>query len=342
MEGEWLRGWGPSGNPNPDLKWEVSTNINIGLDLITLQEKLALSVDVYNRKTNDLLFYTPTPKPPYIYGNTWSNVGSIQNRGIEFVADWSAVKTADFQYSTSIVGSYGKSTMLKMNESANKQGNTFMDLYNLPAPGIPGPIVRLEEGEEIGNFYMYKHAGIDENGNFLIYNAEGETIVATQKTTADKQYVGNGIPDITLSWSNTLVYKNFDLTLFFKGAFLWDVVNLHQMYYGLPNAPGNVLKDAYGKNAHIKAEKEASSYFMEKGDYLNLRNLSLGYTLPLSSGSFFQRVRANLNATNLFTITKFSGLDPTQLEVNGLTPGIQTLDFYPSTRSFTLAVQLSF
>lgn len=342
MEGEWLRSWGPSGNPNPDLKWEVGTNTNIGLDIITLKEKLSFSVDLYNRTTKDLLFFTPTPKPPYIYGNTWSNVGSIQNKGIEFVVDWSAVKTQDFQYSTSIVGSYGKSKMLQINENANKEGNTFMDLYNLPAPGNPGTIVRLEEGEEIGNFYMYKHAGIDEDGNFLIYNAEGETILATQKTAADKQYVGNGIPDITLSWSNTFVYKDFDLTLFFKGAFLWDVVNLHQMYYGLSNAPGNVLKDAYGKNANIKAEKETSSYFMEKGDYLNLRNLSLGYTLPLSSSSFFKGARANLNATNLFTITKFSGLDPTQLEVNGLTPGIQTMDFYPSTRSFTLAVQLSF
>lgn len=342
MEGEWLRSWGPSSNPNPDLKWEVSTNTNIGVDIIVLKNKLSLSADLYDRKTKDLLFYTPTPKPPYIYGNTWSNVGSIENKGVEMVLDWAAVKTKNFQYSTSIVGSYGKSKMLQINDNPNKEGSTFMDLYNLPAPGNPGTIVRLEEGEEIGNFYMYKHAGIDDSGNFLIYNAEGETIVATQKTAADKQYVGNGIPDISLSWSNTFIYKNFDLTLFFKGAFLWDVVNLHQMYYGLSNAPGNVLKDAYGKNANIKAEKETSSYFMEKGDYLNLRNLSLGYTLPLSNSSFFKRVRGNLNATNLFTLTQFSGLDPTQLEVNGLTPGIQTMDFYPSTRSVTFAVQLSF
>lgn len=342
MEGEWLRSWGPSGNPNPDLKWEVSTNINVGFDLITFKDRLAWSVDFYNRKTKDLLFFTPTPKPPYIYGNTWSNVGSIQNKGIEMVLDWTAVKTQDFQFTTSIVGSYGKSTMLSINDNANKEGTTFMDLYNLPAPGNPGTIVRLEEGEEVGNFYMYKHAGIDEDGNFLIYNSKGEVIVATQKTAADKQYVGNGIPDITLSWNNRFVYRNFDLTLFFKGAFLWDVVNLHQMYYGLSNAPGNVLRSAYGRNAQIKAEKETSSYFMERGDYINLRNLSLGYTLPLPENSFFRLVRGNLNATNLFTITNFSGLDPTQLEVNGLTPGIQTMDFYPSTRSFTLAVQLSF
>ncbi|MEX2592911.1 MAG: SusC/RagA family TonB-linked outer membrane protein [Anditalea sp.] len=344
MEGDWLQSWGPSSNPNPDLKWEVGINTNIGIDLITLNEKLSFSVDLYKRETRDLLFYTPTPKPPFIYGNTWSNVGSIQNKGIEMVADWIVVKNQSFQYTTSVVASYGKSKMLKINDDVNEaeDGSTFMDLYNLPAPGNPGTIVRLEEGEEIGNFFMYKHAGIDESGNFLIYNTDDEVIVATQKSAADKQYVGNGIPDITLSWNNSFTYKNFDLTLFFKGAFLWDVVNLHQMYYGLSNAPGNVLKDAYGKNANIKAEKETSSYFMEKGDYLSLRNLSLGYTFPLRSGSFFKKVRGNLNASNLFTITEYSGLDPTQLEVNGLTPGIQSMDFYPSTRSFTLAVQLTF
>lgn len=342
LEGTWLQSWGPASNPNPDLKWEVGINTNIGLDVTAFQERLTVSLDYYNRETRDLLFYTPTPKPPYIYGSTWSNVGSIENKGIEAVIDWTVIKRQKFQYNTSVVASYGKSKMLQIRDNARESGNTFLDYYNLPAPGNPGTIVRLEEGKEIGNFFMYKHAGIDDDGNFLIYNKDGEVIVATQKTAADKQYVGNGMPDVTLSWTNTLRYGNFDLTLFFKGAFGWDVVNLHQMYYGLQNAPGNVLKDAYGKNANIKAEKETSSYFMEKGDYLNLRNLSLGYTFPLSGNSLFKNCRAYLNATNLFTITKFSGLDPTQLEVNGLTPGIQSMNFYPSTRSFTAAVQLTF
>src|SRR5690606_39652427 len=97
------------------------------------------------------------------------------------------------------------------------------------------------------------------------YSQEGNVIEASSKKEADKRYVGNGIPDYVFSWNNTFKYKRFDLSLFFKGALKWDVYNLHQMYYGLINAPGNVLKDAYGKNAHIKAEKEASSYFLEKG-----------------------------------------------------------------------------
>lgn len=342
LEGTWLQSWGPASNPNPDLKWEVGINTNIGVDVTAFKDRLSVSLDWYIRETKDLLFYTPTPKPPYIYGSTWSNVGSIENKGIEAVIDWSVIKKTNFQFTTSIVGSYGKSKMLLIRNNASETGNTYIDYYNLPAPGNPGTIVRLEEGKEIGNFFMYKHAGIDEAGNFLIYNKNDEVINATQKSVADKRYVGNGMPDITMSWTNTFTYKNFDLSLFFKGAFGWDVINLHQMYYGLSNAPGNVLKDAYGKNANIKAEKETSSYFMEKGDYLNLRNISLGYTFPVAGTGIFKSCRAYVNATNLFTITEFSGLDPTQLEVNGLTPGIQSMNFYPSTRSFTAAVQLSF
>ncbi|MEX1213005.1 MAG: SusC/RagA family TonB-linked outer membrane protein [Balneolaceae bacterium] len=342
MGSGWLQSWGPSGNPNPNLKWETSVNTNIGFDLTMLDNRLDVSLDLYNRETRDLLFYTPTPKPPSIYGNTWSNVGSIRNRGVEMVLDLDVIQSQELNFTTSLVGSYGKSTMLKINDSGGNTTN-YIDQYTLPAPGNPGPIVRLEEGQEIGSFHMYKHAGIDENGNFQIYNADGDVILAQNKSESDKQFVGNGTPDITMSWTNNVEYRNFDLSLYFRGAFLWDVVNLHQMYYGLQNTPGNVLKSAYGRNSAITAEKEASSYFMERGDYVSLRNLTLGYTIPSESvNNLFRRARVFLSARNLFTITNSTVTDPTQIEVNGLTPGIQPLSFYPSTRAFTLGVQLTF
>lgn len=340
MEGSWLRTWGPSGNPNPDLKWEVGYNTNLGIDVTMLNQKLTVSLDYFNRKTKDLLFYTQVPMPPNLYGNTWSNVGSIINKGIELLLDAQLISKPDFTWSTNVVGSYGKSRMLKIAGSA--AAARYMDLYTLPSPGNPGPIVRLEEGQEIGSFYMYEHAGVDDNGNLMVRNQANEAIIASAKKEADKRYVGNGIPDYIFSWTHNLRYKRFDLSVFFKGAFQWDVYNLHEMYYGLLNAPGNVLTAAYGKNAHIKSEKEASSYFLEKGDYVNLRNISLGYRFALGKQTLLRQLRANINATNLFTLTKFSGLDITQLEVNGLTPGIQTMDFYPTTRSVTLSVQLTF
>jgi hypothetical protein len=267
----------------------------------------------------------------------------MQNRGIEVGIDWNVIGSELFSYNTAVVGNFGKSKMLKIAEKTEGStvGNTYIDLYHLPAPGIPGPIVRLEEGEEIGNFHMYRHAGIDKDGDFLIYNLEGEAIKSTEKVLDDKQYVGNGIPDIEFSWNNTLSYRNFDLSIYFKSALFWDVVNLHQMYFGLQNVSGNVLKDAYGKNKEIKAEKESSSFFMERGDYLNLRNLTIGYTIH-PKNMYLQRLRVYITGRNLFTITKFSGLDPTQLEVNGLTPGVQGLDFYPVTTTLSLGVQVKF
>jgi TonB-dependent starch-binding outer membrane protein SusC len=341
MGNGWLQSWGPSGNPNPDLKWETSINTNVGIDLTTFSNRVDFSLDLYNRETRNLLFSTPTPKPPSIYGNTWSNVGSIQNRGIEMVLGVEVLQSQEWNISTTLVGSYGKSTMLKINEMGEGTTN-YIDQYFLPAPGNPGPIVRLEEGQEIGSFHMYKHAGIDENGNFLVYNADGDVILAQDKSESDKQFVGNGTPDITMSWTNNINYRDFDLSLYFRGAFLWDVVNLQQMYYGLQNTPGNVLKSAYERNSVITAEKEASSYFMERGDYISLRNLTLGYTIPSATTDIFRQARIFLSARNLLTITNSTVIDPTQIEVNGLTPGIQALSFYPSTRAFTLGVQLTF
>jgi len=342
-QGGWVQSYGPSGNINPDLKWEVAHIVNIGVDITLLSDRLSISFDAYQKDTKDLLFQTPVSKPPNLYGTTWSNIGSMQNRGIEAMINWDISTSGGLSYNTTIVASYAKSKMKKITNriEGSDAGNTYIDLYHLPAPGIPGPIVRLEEGEEIGNFHMYKHAGIDEDGDFLIYNKEGETIKSTEKVLDDKQYVGNGIPDVEFSWDNTFRYKNFDLSIYFKGALFWDVVNLHQMYFGLQNASGNVLQDAYIKNKDIKSEKESSSYFMERGDYLNLRNLTFGYTINPKS-KYMQSIRTYITGRNLFTVTKFTGLDPTQLEVNGLTPGVQGLDFYPVTTTLSLGVQIKF
>lgn len=341
-EGGWYPSYGPSGNVNPDLKWEVAKLFNVGLDLLLFDESVFVSLDLYNKRTDDLLFQAPVPKPPNLYGNTWLNIGSINNKGVEMLIDWTVVRSSDLSYNVKFVGDYGKSKLLRMTDDLNEEReSTFIDMYNLPAPGIPGPIVRLEEGKDIGSFHMYRHAGIDNDGEFLIYNRKGEVIKSTEKVLDDKAYVGNGIPDFQFSWDNMFSYKNFDLSLYFKGVLFWDVVNLHQMYFGLQNASGNVLRDAYERNNDIKAEKEPSSYFMEKGDYLSLRNASLGYSFSINN-SKIKQIRLYLSGRNVFTVTSFTGLDPTQLEVNGLTPGIQGLDFYPVTRTFSFGANVKF
>ena len=137
-------------------------------------------------------------------------------------------------------------------------------------------------------------------------------------------------------------YKNFDLTLFFRGAYGYDIFNIHDFYYGTKSFVGNVLKKAYEKNDKITANPAVTDYFLERGDYLKLDMLTLGYTLDTKC-KYLNRVRVYGTAKNVFTITKFSGVDPSTYQVNGLTPGATgSRTYYPSSRQFILGVQLDF
>jgi len=148
-----------------------------------------------------------------------------------------------------------------------------------------------------------------------------------------------------MSTSHNLRYKNFDLALFFRGAFGYDIFNIHDFYYGTRNFSGNVLKKAYGKNFDINPEANpvVSDYFLESGDYFKLDMVTLGYTLPTAKCRFLDRLRVYGTVKNVFTLTKFSGVDPSTYQVNGLTPGAQgSRTYYPSTRQFIVGVQLDF
>ena len=120
------------------------------------------------------------------------------------------------------------------------------------------------------------------------------------------------MPKFTLSTSHNFRYRNFDLALFFRGAFGFDIFNIHDFYYGTRNFTGNVLRKAYGKNFDISpdANPVVSDYFLERGDYFKLDMVTLGYTLHLEKCRFINKLRVFGTMKNVFTITKFSGVDP--------------------------------
>ena len=140
--------------------------------------------------------------------------------------------------------------------------NTYYNGNSFPVPGMPGDAARMEEGSTIGAFYLWKFAGFDEDGNFLLYNKDGEVIPAAQKTEADKRYMGNYIPKVMLGWNNSFMYKNFDLNINMRSWIKFDVYNMIIMYFGIQGIDEcNVLKDAYGKFNHIRGEKQICDYF---------------------------------------------------------------------------------
>lgn len=342
--GKYFQVWGPSKNVNPDLKWEKGKNWNVGLDFSLFNNRFYGSLNYFSRRQQDLLGNYKVSVPPYLFDETYVNVGTMKNTGFEFDLNFNAVNTKDFSYSLNVVGTVMSNKFVDFSNSKY----VGQDFYNVCDTSDPYPyytLQRIQKGESLGNFYMWKYAGITTGGDWLVYDKDGDIIRASQATDADRRIVGNGMPKFTMSTGHNFRYKNFDLALFFRGAFGFDIFNIHDFYYGTRNFTGNVLKKAYGKNFDINpdANPVVSDYFLESGDYFKLDMVTLGYTLPTPKCRFLDKVRLYGTVKNVFTITKFSGVDPSTYQVNGLTPGAQgSRTYYPSTRQFIVGLQLDF
>jgi len=178
---------------------------------------------------------------------------------------------------------------------------------------------------------------------------DGKVIPGNQASAADKQYVGNGLPKFTASLGNTFIYKNFDLLIYLRGAFGYDLFNTVAFYAGTPvtQKGANVLASAYGSGKYAaltnpETYSSLSDYFLEKGDYVKIDNITLGYNFK-SPVKYINSGRLYITTRNLYTFTKWTTGDPESVNVNGLTPGINpSLSYYPSTLQVIGGIQLKF
>ena len=338
--GGWLMSYGKSKSPNPDLKWEEKAEWNVGLDFSLLNNRLYGKFDLYKRKVNDMLYEINVPTPPNPTEKMYKNIGNLQNTGWEIELGADIVRSKDWNYSTSINLSHSETKILDLGV------NSYISSGGMPSPGNPGDALRVQENSKIGSFYLWKFAGFDDNGDFLLYNKNGDIIPAKDKKQDDKMYMGNFNPALIVGWSHTLGYKNWDLTVNLRSWIDFDVYNAVDMYFALPNdgQNTNILKKAYDKNSHIKGEKQLSDFFLEDGTFLKIDAINVGYNLNLKkyTNNLFERARLYLTMTNVATFTKYSGINP-EVNINGIKDnGIEWLNFYPLTRSYILGVQLSF
>lgn len=341
-DGTWAYSYGKSQNVNPNLGWEEKKEWDLGVDYSLFDGRLYGKFDYYRRKIDNLLYSVKVPQPPYTQGSQYQNIGSMESKGWEFEVGGNIIQTKDFTWSTNLNFSHNSGKILTL-----WGNNTYYNGNGFVAPGSPGDAARMEEGSTIGSFYLWKFAGFDDEGNFLLYNKDGEVIPAAKKTENDKQYMGNYTPKLIVGWSHTFTYKNFDLGINMRSWIDFDVYNTLNMYFGIQGQSNmNVLKTAYTKFNHIKGEKQICDYYLEDGTFLKIDAITLGYTLPMKkyTRNLVDRIRIYGTVGNVCTITGYSGMNP-EVNITGWDKGTEKFwdgNLYPVVRTWTLGMQFNF
>lgn len=222
--------------------------------------------------------------------------------------------------------------------------------------GDLGDAFTTYEGHRVGEFFEKKFAGFDDDGKWLFYNRNGEAVRNDQINNSrddmdatDLQVIGNAVPKYYVSWTNNFSYKNFDLRIFMRGKFDYDILNTTALSYGNKTWSGNLLRDAFTKYDEIDDTYMYSDYYLENGSNFKIDEVTLGYRFNLENSRYFKNLRVYVTGQNLLTITSYSGNDPDYVldtglgnEINGQRLGIDSRGPYPNTRSFLFGMNFSF
>lgn len=342
----------PSRNFTSDLRWETTEQWNIGLDLAMFNSRLRMTADYYIKNTRNLLNNVPMALSTG-FTSSIQNIGKMRNKGFELTIDYDAIRNKDMFWTVSGNISANRNKVVKL------YGGTDIHGSNYPYVNIGGSYVNLiREGEPLGVFYTYKEDGYDENGHikYVDFNEDGKI------TDADRYISGDPNPDFFYGLSSTFNYKGLELSVLFQGTVGNDIFNgveISNLDYGYGlNCSRDVLyshwdaSNSAEQNANAKypliSEKQTiniSDRFIENGSYLRLKNISLGYSLPVqkwSIGKWVKGINVYVSAQNLFTITGYSGTDP-EVSANGsdVSAGWDFLQ-YPSVRTYTFGMKLKF
>lgn len=355
FEGSYVPSYGPVSNPNPNLGWETKDEFNFGADFSVLNGRLNGSMDYYIRTTKDMILPVNVPVPPNLYPTTWVNIGELRSNGFEFQADYKAITRPDFSYDVGVNFSLPKTKVVSLTSgdlSFGEGGVLFR--ANMGAPGQNDTrLVRVKEGEPLGQLWGPVKIGVNPDGTPAYKDLNGDGSFCN--CDDDRTVIGNGLPKFLMGWNNTIRYKNFDLNVFFRGAFGHDVLNSYRGFYenleSTTVGSWNVVKTKYYDPEITKAEVNSSH--VEKASYLKLDNATLGYNFPVKSAAI-RNLRAWISGQNLFVITGYTGVDPEvrYFDLNDgdnggrpgapdpLSPGIERRSTYFTTRIITVGLNI--
>jgi TonB-linked SusC/RagA family outer membrane protein len=331
---------------NPDLKWETSTSVNVGLDYAILDSRLSGYIEYFKIETKDLIVRdnNAVSLTAIDSGAPFVNFGTVVNKGVDFQLSWDDQIGEDFSYGISGNISTVKNEVTEF--IAPLQGNS---------DGIrKGQVTRTEEGDEISFFYGLDVIGLTPEGRFIFRDVNGDGV----SSTADRTKIGSPHPDFTYGANINANYKNFDISFFFQGTQGNDLWNYNKVFtdFGFffdGNRSTRVLdaRSASNPNGSFIAlssssqnnEDEPSSYYVEDGSYFRLKNATLGYTLPSSTLEVVgvSSLRVYVTGSNLFTITDYEGFDPEVIPIDNLTLGLDRR-INPLSRVLTFGANFKF
>jgi iron complex outermembrane receptor protein len=344
--GKWATAYRINQNANPDLKWESTAMLNVGIDFTLFSNRINGTVEWYSKKTSDMLYTYQVPTPPYVYNQMQANVGDMTNTGLEILLNADVFRTKTFGWTTSVNFATNKNEVTRLSNDIYTSGRVYTgNPWIRGGSNITSHVV--EEGYPIGQFFLLECLGIDENGKYIMKDQDGDGSI----TESDRTYTGDAQPDFTFGWNNSFKYKEWDFSLFLRGAVGQKVLNNPRAAYANNTylIGTNALNDPLVYQ--LTESSRMCSLYLEDASFARLENMALGYTFKLKNKNWIERLRVYVAAQNLFVITGYKGLDPeVELFFNsgpdadnaGLSPGIEPRQFQPKARTFTFGVNLTF
>lgn len=257
--GEWINTYQPASNPNPDLQWEKKKEFNIGLDAQLFNSRLNVTFDYYHRTTDNLLYNYTVPTPPYIFNTLFTNVGKVTNQGVELTISAIPVKTKDFTWSTTYLIAHNTN---KLDKFTNEEFTNGTYKVGWSAPG-KCYTQRLIEGESLGTFYGPIFLGTDTDGKDVLLGQNDDGTVPEEKW----EKLGCAYPKVTMSWSNTLLWRKWDLSFSLRASLGGKVLNDMAMRYANLDRLGlnNISSDFLDDQGHTELGTKYSSKYVGKG-----------------------------------------------------------------------------
>ncbi|RYD94900.1 MAG: TonB-dependent receptor, partial [Sphingobacteriales bacterium] len=322
--------------PNPDLKWEVVTQYNVGLDFSLWNDKLYGTFDYFNKTTTDAILNIPSPALSPT-NTVWVNIdGKIVNSGFEFMLGSKIIDTEDFSWNLDVNGATLKNVVKDLPVSEILSGA-------ISGPGQSGVLANIyKSGYAAGSFYLLEHTGFDENGANIYKDQNGDDVI----DNSDRIIIEGAIPTFNFGLNSQMRYKAFDFSFSIigqTGGYLLNNTNLNALNINNLASDRNTLVEYVDSGANQANAPQISTLYLEKSDFLRLNTARIGYNLKIDGVKWLQGLNIYVTGQNLFTITKYSGYDPL-INSPKSSGGNQSIGIdytsYPTSRTYLIGATL--